>query len=30
VTAFLLVLSYRTYQKYGTDSLDDLRGNDDE
>ncbi len=30
VTAFLLVLSYRTYKLYGTDDLEQLRGNDDE
>lgn len=30
VTAFLLVLSYRTYKKHGTDNLEDLRGNADE
>lgn len=27
VTAFFLVLAYRTYQELGTDSLDQLRGN---
>jgi multicomponent Na+:H+ antiporter subunit C len=30
VTAFLLVLSYRTYQKNGTDNLNQLRGNANE
>lgn len=30
VTAFLLVLSYRTYQKNGTDNLNQLRGNEHE
>jgi len=27
VTAFLLVLSYRTYKLHGTDNMDELRGN---
>ncbi len=27
VTAFLLVLSYRTYKKHGTDHMNNLRGN---
>lgn len=30
VTAFLLVLSYRTYKLYGTDDLNLLRGNENE
>ncbi|WNF37679.1 Na(+)/H(+) antiporter subunit C [Bacillaceae bacterium IKA-2] len=30
VTAFLLVLAYRTYKEHKTDDLDQLRGNDDE
>jgi len=30
VTAFLLVLSYRTYKLYGTDDLEQLRGNANE
>ncbi|MGF7183956.1 multicomponent Na+:H+ antiporter subunit C [Desulfitispora alkaliphila] len=30
VTAFVLVLAYRTYQELGTDDLDKLRGVDDE
>ena len=28
VTAFLLVLSYRTYKLHGTDNMDHLRGNE--
>lgn len=28
VTAFLLVLSYRTYKLHGTDNMDQLRGNE--
>jgi multicomponent Na+:H+ antiporter subunit C len=30
VTAFLLVLSYRTYKKHGTDDMNQLRGNEHE
>jgi len=30
VTAFLLVLSYRTYRRFQTDDLDRLRGNEHE
>ncbi|GGA72749.1 Na(+)/H(+) antiporter subunit C [Ornithinibacillus halotolerans] len=30
VTAFLLVLSYRTYKKHGTDDMNNLRGNEHE
>lgn len=30
ITAFLLVLAYRTYQDHGTDDLEELRGNADE
>ena len=30
VTALILVLSYRTYKKYGTDNLEKLRGNEHE
>jgi len=30
VTAFLLVLAYRTYKETGTDDLDELRGVSDE
>lgn len=30
VTAFLLVLGYRTYKEYNTDDLEQLRGNNDE
>jgi len=30
VTAFILVLAYRTYQDVGTDDLDELRGAEDE
>ena len=30
VTAFLLVLAYRTYQEHKTDDLDELRGSADE
>lgn len=30
VTAFVLVLAYRTYQELGTDDLDKLRGVEDE
>lgn len=30
MTAFLLVLAYRTYQEHGTDDLEELRGNADE
>ncbi|SDY50265.1 multicomponent Na+:H+ antiporter subunit C [Evansella caseinilytica] len=30
VTAFLLVLAYRTYKEHKTDDLDQLRGNADE
>lgn len=30
VTAFLLVLSYRTYKKHGTDDFNNLRGNEHE
>lgn len=30
MTAFLLVLAYRTYQDHGTDDLEELRGNADE
>jgi len=30
VTAFLLVLAYRTYKETGTDDLDELRGFSDE
>lgn len=30
VTAFLLVLAYRTYKAHGTDDLEKLRGADDE
>lgn len=30
VTAFLLVLAYRTYQETGTDDLQELRGSTDE
>lgn len=30
ITAFLLVLAYRTYSVTGTDNVDDLRGFDDE
>lgn len=30
VTAYLMVLSYRTYKQYGTDDMEKLRGNDDE
>lgn len=30
VTAFFLVLAYRTYQEAGTDNLDALRGSKDE
>lgn len=30
MTAFLLVLAYRTYQETGTDDLDKLRGDDNE
>lgn len=30
VTAFLLVLAYRTYQELGTDDMDQLRGTEDE
>ncbi|OEF96325.1 Na(+)/H(+) antiporter subunit C [Desulfuribacillus alkaliarsenatis] len=30
VTAFLLVLSYRTYKEHKTDDLEQLRGSDDE
>lgn len=30
VTAFFLVLAYRTYQETGTDDLDALRGSNDE
>jgi multicomponent Na+:H+ antiporter subunit C len=28
VTAFILVLAYRSYQELGTDNMDKLRGND--
>lgn len=30
VTALILVLSYRTYKKHGTDNLEKLRGNEHE
>ncbi|WP_042149866.1 MULTISPECIES: Na(+)/H(+) antiporter subunit C [Paucisalibacillus] len=30
VTAFLLVLSYRTYKKHGTDDMNQLRGHEHE
>mgnify|MGYP001270053574 CR=1 FL=1 len=30
VTALLLVLSYRTYKKHGTDDMNQLRGNENE
>ncbi|MFC4738194.1 Na(+)/H(+) antiporter subunit C [Bacillus daqingensis] len=30
VTAFLLVLAYRTYKEHGTEDLEELRGNADE
>ncbi|WP_062105412.1 Na(+)/H(+) antiporter subunit C [Bacillus niameyensis] len=30
VTAFLLVLSYRTYKIHGTDDMNQLRGNENE
>lgn len=30
VTAFILVLAYRTYQELGTDDLEEMRGADDE
>ncbi|CAM3793638.1 Na(+)/H(+) antiporter subunit C [Alkalicoccus chagannorensis] len=30
MTAFMLVLAYRTYKLHGTDNLDELRGTDDE
>ena len=30
VTAFLLVLAYRTYSEYGTEDMEELRGNRDE
>jgi multicomponent Na+:H+ antiporter subunit C len=30
VTAFLLVLAYRTYKQIGTDDMDRLRGSNDE
>ncbi len=30
VTALLLVLSYRIYKVYGTDDMEQLRGNEDE
>ncbi|QGT99424.1 Na(+) H(+) antiporter subunit C [Candidatus Syntrophocurvum alkaliphilum] len=30
VTAFLLVLGYRTYQEHQTDNLEELRGSSDE
>lgn len=30
ITAFMLVLAYRTYKAHKTDNFDDLRGTDDE
>ncbi|PYZ94213.1 Na(+)/H(+) antiporter subunit C [Salipaludibacillus keqinensis] len=30
ITAFMLVLAYRTYKAHGTDNFDELRGTEDE